>query len=67
MFRSQHGGNKQVTVRNKIPWPQNHILAGTSKSRVTYDSVSTFQWVSGFGAVIKDEKNVSTKNQMLDY
>ena len=67
MFKSQRGGNDQVTVPNKIPWPQNHILAGTSKSRVTYDSLSTFQWVSGFCAIIKDEKNVSTKNQMLEY
>ena len=67
MFKSQRGGNEQVTVTNKIPWPQNHILAGTSKSRVTYDSLSTFQWVSGFCAIIKDEKNVNTKNQMLDY
>ena len=67
MFKSQRGGNEQVTVRHKIPWPQNHILAGTSKSRVTYDSLSTFQWVSGFCAIIKDEKNVNTKNQMLDY
>ena len=67
MFKSQCGGNEQVTVKNKIPWPQNHILAGTSKSRVTYDSLSTFQWVSGFCAIIKDEKNVNTKNQMLDY
>ena len=67
MFKSQRGGNKQVTVQNKIPWPQNHILAGTSKSRVTYDSLTAFQWVSGFCAIIKNEKNVNTKNQMLDY
>ena len=67
MFKSQRGGNEQVTVPNKIPWPQNHILAGTSKSRVTYDNLSTFQWVSGFCAIIKDEKNAKTKNQMLEY
>ena len=42
MFKSQRGGQEQVTVKNKIPWPQNHILAGTFKSRVTYDSLSTF-------------------------
>ena len=67
MFKSQRGGNEQVAVKHKIPWPQNHILAGTSTSRVTYDSLSTFQWVSGFCAIIKDEKNVNIKNQMLDY
>ena len=67
MFRSQRGGQDHITVKHKIPWPQNHILAGTSKSRVTYDSLSTFQWVSGFCAIIRDESNVATKNAMLDY
>ena len=67
MFKFQRGGNEQITVKHKIPWPPNHILAGTSKSRVTYDSLSTFQWVSGFCAIIKDKKNVNIKNQMLDY
>ena len=43
MFKSQRGGNEQVSVKHKISWPQNHILAGTSKSRVTYNSLSTFQ------------------------
>ena len=67
MFKSQRGGHEQVTVKHKVPWPQNHILAGTSKSRVTYDSLSTFQWVSGFCSIIKDENNMSTKNAMLEY
>ena len=66
-FRSQRGGHDQITVKHKVPWPQNHILAGASKSRVTYDSLSTFQWVSGFCAIIRDESNVVTKNSMLEY
>ena len=66
-FRSQRGGHEHLTVKHKIPWPQNHILAGASKSRVTYDSLSTFQWVSGFYAIIKDESDVNTKNSMLEY
>ena len=66
-FRSQRGGHEHLTVKHKIPWPQNHILAGASKSRVTYDSLSTFQWVSGFCAIIKDESDVNTKNSMLEY
>ena len=66
-FRSQRGGHDQLTVKHKIPWPQNHILAGASKSRVTYDSLSTFQWVSGFCAIIKDKSDVNTKNSMLEY
>ena len=66
-FRSQRGGHDQITVKHKVPWSPNHILAGASKSRVTYDSLSTFQWVSGFCAKIRDESNVVTKNSMLEY
>ena len=66
-FRSQRGGHDHLTVKHKVPWPQNHILAGASKSRVTYDSLTTFQWVSGFCAIIRDESNVATKNSMLEY
>ena len=66
-FKSQRGNNDQVTVKQQIPWPQNYILAGTSKSRVTYDSLSTFQWMAGFSAIIREEKNVKIKNAMLEY
>ena len=66
-FKSQRGNNDQVTVKQQIPWPQNYILAGTSKSRVTYDSLSSFQWMAGFSAIIREEKNVKIKNAMLEY
>ena len=66
-FKSQRGNNDQVTVKQQIPWPQNYILSGTSKSRVTYDSLSSFQWMAGFSAIIREEKNVKIKNAMLEY
>ena len=34
---------------------------------MTYNSFCTFQWVSGFCLIIKDENNVATKNAMLEY
>ena len=66
-FNSQRASNDQVTVKQQIPWPQNYILSGTSKTRVTYDSLSTFQWMAGFSAIIREEKNVKIKNAMLEY
>ena len=54
-------------VKNQVPWPQNHLLAGTSKNRVTYDSLSTFQWMSGFCSIIREVSDVKVKNDMLDY
>ena len=37
------------------------------KTRVLYDSLSVFQWTSGFCAIAKEESNLKTKNLMLEY
>ena len=67
MYKYQRGGKDQVMVKNQVPWPQSHVLAGTSKARITYDSLSTFQWMSGFRVIIREESDVKIKNAMLDY
>ena len=67
MFKSQRGGKDQILVKSQVPWPQNYVLAGTAKSRVTYDSLSTFQWISGFCSIIRGENDTKIKNAMLDY
>ena len=36
-FKSQRANNDNITVKQQIPWPQNHVLAGTSKARITYE------------------------------
>ena len=66
-FKSQRGGSDTYWCKRELPWSQNHILSGTSKSRVAYDNLSMAQWVVGFCAIIKDESNVQTKNNMLSY
>ena len=66
-FKSQRGNNDQVTVKQQVPWPQNYVLAGTSKTRITYDSLSTFQWMAGVCSIIREEKNTKVKNAMLEY
>ena len=61
-FRSQRGGlNENFWCKKEVPWPQNHILSGTAKSHVTYDSLSMAQWVSGFCSIIRDESDVKLK------
>ena len=60
-FKSQRGNNDQVTVKQQIPWPHNYVLADTSKARVTYDSLSTFQWMAGFCSIIREEKSTKVK------
>ena len=60
------GGSEQIQVIHQVPWRQNYVLAGTSKSRVTCDSLSTFQWMTGFCSIIKEEKD-KVKNAMFEY
>ena len=61
MFKSQRGAKEQVMVKNQVPLTQNYVLVGTSKCRVTYDSLSTFQWMSGFCSIIRMETDVKVK------
>ena len=67
-FRSQHSGsNETVWCKWEVPWPQNFILSGSSKTRVSYDNLSMSQWVSGFSNIIREESDLVTKNCMLEY
>ena len=62
--KSQRGGSDTVWVKHQTPWPQNFILGGPSKARVSYDSLSIFQWISGFCNIVKEVSDPKTKNQI---
>ena len=66
-FKYKRAGNDQIQVKCQAPWPQNYVLAGTSKSRATYDSPSTFHWMAGFCSIIREEKDIKVKNAILEY
>ena len=66
-LKSQRGGSKTVFIKKEVPWPQNYILGGATKSRVSYDSLSISQWVSGFAMIIRDEQDPDIKQNMLEY
>ena len=67
-FKSQGGGGKDtVWVKKEVPWPQNFILGGSNKNRVTYDALSMSQWVSGFAQIVREENDDTVKNHMLEY
>ena len=54
--KSQRGGAEIVRVKRQVPWPQNFVLGGNNKSRISYDALNWCQWVSGFAAIAKEEK-----------
>ena len=38
-YQSQREGNELVNIKYQVPWPKKYALSGTSKSKVTYDSL----------------------------
>ena len=43
------------------------MFSGLSKERVSYDQLSTTHWVAGFCCIMKEEKNLNIRENMLDY
>ena len=66
-LKSQRGSNDKVWVKKQVPWPQNFVVGGNNKSRMSYDNLTWCQWVSGFAMIARKEKNLQIKNSMLDY
>ena len=66
-FKSKRGSNIDCVVKNKVTLPQDTILGGHNRQRVTYDQLNLTQWVQGFAQNILDEKSRKTKDQMLQY
>ena len=66
-FKSQRGGSDEVVVKYKVNWPHNQVLSGNTKNRPTYDSLSVFQWVAGFGRNVQHEPDPQKRQIMLDY
>ena len=54
-------------MKNKVKWPHKYVLLGSSKERISYDHLSTVQWVAGFCRIMKEEENSDVKDCMLDY
>ena len=66
-IKSLRGGSVEVLVPNRVKWPHEFVLSGSSKERVSYDQLSITQWVAGFCRIMKEEKNSKFKEHMLDY
>ena len=66
-LKSQMGGGENIFVKKQVPCPQNHILGGQSKARVSYDGLSWCQWMAGFATIAREESDLDTKNAMLEY
>ena len=54
-------------MNNGVKWPKGFELSSQKKDRVSYNLLSTIQWMVGFCRIIREESNVQTKENMLDY
>ena len=66
-IKSSHGGSVEVLVKHKVKWHHEYVLSGSSKERISYDHLSTIQWVAVFCRIMKEETNSDVKDCMLDY
>ena len=66
-IKSLRGGSVEVLVPNCVKWPHEYVLSGLSKERVSYDHLSTTQWLAGFCRIMKEEQNLKIRDNMLDY
>ena len=64
-IKSQRGPD--VFVKNRVCWPHEYVLSGSTKERVTYDQSTVVQWVSSFCRNMQEEKNSKMREHMLDY
>ena len=65
--KSQRGGSVDIFVKEKIKWPHEYVLAGTTKDRVTYNQLNITKFMAGFCRIMREESCHITKDHMLDY
>ena len=66
-IKSQRGGSVDVYVNQKVKWPHEFVLFGTSKDRLNYNQLNITQWMAGFCRIMRDEESLQTRGHMLDY
>ena len=65
--KSQRGGQVEVLVQNRVKWPHEFVLAGSTKERISYDQLSMVQWMAGFCRTMREENDQNLRSHMLNY
>ena len=66
-YKSQRGGAMDIFVKERVKWPHEFVLAGSTKDRITYNQLNITQWMSGFCRILRDENCQKIRDHMLDY
>ena len=54
-------------VRTRVKWPNEFVLSGSSKERISYDQLTMPQWMASFRCTMREETNQNLKDHMLNY
>ena len=54
-------------VKERVKWPHEFVLAGSTKDRITYNQLNITQWMSGFCSILSNENCQKIRNHMFDY
>ena len=46
-YKSQWGGSMDIFVMERVKWPHDFVLAGSTKDRITYNQLNITHWMSG--------------------
>ena len=66
-IKSKRDGATDVLVNKRMAWPQDHILGGPTKQRLSYDKLNLTQFVQGFAKNILEEPDENSRKCMLNY
>ena len=56
-----------VYVENRVIWPQAYVLTSQNKQRVTYNQLTSIQWMAGFCWIMREDPVSENRDSMLDY
>ena len=66
-IKSKRGGASDILVNKRVSWPQDHVLGGPTKQRLSYDQLNLTQFVQGFAKNILEESEHDCREKMLHY
>ena len=66
-YKSQRGGSMDIFVKERVKWPHEFVLAGSTNHRITYNQLNITRWMSDFCRILRDENCHKVRDHMLDY
>ena len=60
-LKVKEGESVDIYVKERVKWPQEFVLAGNTKDRITYNQLNITQLMAGFCRIMREETCQITK------